>query len=157
MAQSDGLSQSICRTWRIADICSSLSVKRPSPTLCSASVSPWSKLETHYMRECARNVTANITRRVHVQILTPHKSWGNHALVLVPRLSLTCTKACMGCGVVCKSRSALASFPGRAGEGKTAWYRLFAHAMHGLQVLHSVCIRDHACINQPVGAKVEFL
>ena len=34
----------------------------------------------------------------------------------------------MGCGVVCKSRSALASFPGRAGEGKTAWYRLFAHA-----------------------------
>ena len=47
VAQSDGLSQSICRTWRIADICSSLSVKRPSPTLCSASVSPWSKLETH--------------------------------------------------------------------------------------------------------------
>ena len=47
VAQSDGLSQSICRTWRIAHICSSLSVKRPSPTLCRASVSPWSKLETH--------------------------------------------------------------------------------------------------------------
>ena len=52
VAQSDGLSQSICRTWRIADICSSLSVKRPSPTLCSASVSPWSKLETHSATIC---------------------------------------------------------------------------------------------------------
>ena len=52
VAQSDGLSQSICRTWRIADICSSLSVKRPSPTLCSASVSPWLKLETHPATIC---------------------------------------------------------------------------------------------------------
>ena len=66
VTQSDGLSQSICRTWRIADICSSLSVKRPSPTLCSASVSPWSKLETHSAILIVRATLYILCGSVHV-------------------------------------------------------------------------------------------